>query len=246
MNARTAPRVLAQARRTLQESGILKNPYLEALRNNTLTLEEFRGSQERFYFAVSFFPRPLAALLSRLSDPKDRLDILHNLVEEHGEFSEPGFHQNTFKRFLRSVGSEPETLDSLGPGPAARAFNSVLYAACALEEPELGIACLGLIELAFAPISGLIGGTVVRRGWVRPEELAHYSLHAEIDQRHAEELFLVLEPRWDDAARRRAILEGLELGAYAFDRLYRDLLGRAGPRTPKGSRTGRPILPIMI
>jgi pyrroloquinoline-quinone synthase len=48
-------------------------------------------------------------------------------------------------------------------------------------------------------------------------------LHAEIDERHAEEFFAVIEPKWDEAGRRYFIEQGLELGAYAFNRLYSDL-----------------------
>jgi pyrroloquinoline-quinone synthase len=33
----------------------------------------------------------------------------------------------------------------------------------------------------------------------------------------------VIEPLWDDQRRRYYIEQGLELGAYIFDRLYRDL-----------------------
>jgi hypothetical protein len=36
--------------------------------------------------------------------------------------------------------------------------------------------------------------------------------------------FAVVEPSWEDARRRYYIEQGLELGAYIFDRLYRDLL----------------------
>src|SRR5262249_12118347 len=107
------------------------------------------------------------------------------------------------------------------------AFNAVLTAACQCEEPEVGVGCLGIIEHAFADISATIGRAVVRRGWVGREDLVHYKLHAAIDRRHAEEFFAVVEPAWNDPARRRPIERGLELGAYAFDRLYRDLYGLA-------------------
>ena len=82
---------------------------------------------------------------------------------------------------------------------------------------------MGIIEYAFAGISATIGQAVVARGWIRREELTHYGLHAQIDERHAEEFFAVLEPAWEDPARRYFIEQGLELGAYVFDRLYRDL-----------------------
>jgi pyrroloquinoline-quinone synthase len=218
-----APRVTACAGVVLQQSNILRNPYLEALQDGSMSLDCFRRTQEQFFFAVTFFPRPMAALVGRISDPRLRLDILHNLVEEHGEFQEQCFHHTTFQQFLRSIGSHPEKLEGTPLWPALRAFNSVLTAACVLDELEVGVGCMGVIEYAFAGISAVIGSAVVRRGWVEAEKLVHYKLHAAIDERHAEEFFAVIEPHWDDARRRYFIEQGLELGAYVFDRLYRDL-----------------------
>ncbi len=188
-----------------------------------MSLDGFRRSQEQFFYAVSFFPRPMAALVGRIPNPKQRLDILHNLVEEHGEFQEDRFHHTTFQQFLRSIGGHPEELETGALTPALRAFNSVLTCACVLDELEVGVACMGIIEHAFASISATIGQAVVQRGWVRQDELVHYALHAQIDERHAEEFFAVIEPQLDIPARAYFIQQGLELGAYAFDRLYRDL-----------------------
>src|SRR4051794_5770337 len=179
---RRAPRVTACADRTLEKSRIRKNPYLEGLLDGSMTLESFRRSQEQFFFAVSFFPRPMAALVGRIPSPKARLDILHNLVEEHGEFHEQAFHHTTFQQFLRSIGSDPEKLDSAPLYPGLRAFNSILTCACVLDELEVGVACMGIIEYAFAGISATIGQAVVQSGWVRQQDLVHYALHAEIDE----------------------------------------------------------------
>jgi pyrroloquinoline-quinone synthase len=218
-----APLVTDAAAAVLQRTNILGNRYFEAIQDRTMTLECFRRTQEQFFFAVTFFPRPMAALVARIPDPRLRLDILHNLVEEHGEFQEQSFHHNTFQQFLRTIGSQPEKLDSLDLWPAVRAFNSVLSASCVLDELEVGVACMGIIEHAFSGISALIGKAVVQHGWVAADQLVHYKLHAEIDERHAEEFFAVIEPLWDDERRRYHIRQGLELGAYIFDRLYRDL-----------------------
>jgi pyrroloquinoline-quinone synthase len=98
---------------------------------------------------------------------------------------------------------------------------------------------MGIIEYAFAGISARIGQAVVKNGWVKADDLVHYKLHAEIDMRHAEEFFAVIEPRWDDPARRYYIEQGLELGAYSFDRLYRDLLV-LGSSVPTKDRAPRP------
>jgi pyrroloquinoline-quinone synthase len=226
-----AAQVTARADVALRRVNILGNPYLEALKDGSMTLDCFRRTQEQFFFAVSFFPRPMAVLVGRIPDPRQRLDILHNLVEEHGEFREQAFHHNTFQQFLRTLGSDPGKLEALACWPALRAFNSVLTASCVMDELEVGVGCMGIIEYAFAGISAVIGKAVVERGWVQTDRLVHYKLHAEIDERHAEEFFAVIEPHWGDGQRRYYIEQGLELGAYTFDRLYRDMYA-AGRQEP--------------
>ena len=206
------------------------NPYLRALSGGSLTLAEFRATQAQFFYAVEFFSRPMAALVGRIPDPVQRLDILRNLIEEHGEFQQGDFHVSTFRAFLGSIGVDPAQLPGLDLWPEVRAFNSVLLSSCVHDELEVGVACMGIIEQAFATVSDSIAKSVVARGWVDAAELTHYQLHSEIDARHAEEFYRVVEPSWEDPARRYFIRQGLELGAYVFDRLYRDLLSGAERR----------------
>ena len=219
----SAPDVTRQAHTVFTRVGITTNPFFTALRTGTMTLADFRRTQEQFFYAVEFFPRPMAALVGRIGDPAQRLDILRNLVEEHGEFNELRFHKATFQEFLRSIGGNPETLDRVTLWPCLRAFNSVLTTACVFDELEVGVACMGVIEYAFAHCSAAIGAAVVTQGWVPAPRLVHYKLHAEIDERHAAEFFAVIEPRWADHGRRYFIEQGLELGTYILDRHYRDL-----------------------
>jgi pyrroloquinoline-quinone synthase len=221
--ATTAPAVHAQAEAALAASGLWRNPYFEALRSGALELPAFRASQEQFYFAVVFFSRPMAGLIARLPDYAARMTILQNIVEEHGDFQLGAAHGATFERFLASLGSDLAAVRRRRPAPAVHAFNSVLFSACVNEEVEVGIACLGVIEHAFAALSARIGQDVVARGWIEPGRLQHYAVHAELDVRHADDFFALLEPHWSHAARRESIERGLALGAYAFDRLYRDL-----------------------
>ena len=218
-----APHVSAHAEVVLERIDILRNPYFKALQDGSMSLPTFRRSQEQFFYAVTFFPRPMAALVGRIPDPKLRLDILRNLVEEHGEFDEMAFHHTTFQHFLGTIGSDVSQITQSSVAASLRAFNSVLSASCVLDELEVGVACMGIIEHAFAPISALIGQAIVAHGWVKEQDLVHYKLHAEIDHRHAEEFFAVVEPLWSNPARRYFIEQGLNLGAYIFNRLYRDL-----------------------
>ncbi len=219
--------ITTRANEVLAQRPHAANPYFRGLRDGSLDLPGFRRSQEQFFHAVTFFPRPMAALVGRIPHPRQRLDILGNLLEEHGNLDESAFHHTTFQLFLERLGCNPADLDALALWPEVRAFNSVLTTACVFDELEVGVACMGIIEHAFAGISALIGSAVVTRGWIPAERLVHYKLHAEIDMRHAEEFYRVIALGWDVPTRRYHIEQGLELGSYILDRLYRDLAERA-------------------
>ncbi|HAA73029.1 MAG TPA: hypothetical protein DCE55_28075, partial [Planctomycetaceae bacterium] len=195
-----APQVTARADEVIKRVGVLQNSYFSGLASGEMDLECFRLTQEQFFFAVTFFPRPMAALVAKIPDPKMRLDILHNVVEEHGEFNVDEFHHTTFQRFLKSIGSDVTPLEDQSQWSLwspVRAFNSCLTTSCVLDELEVGVACLGIQEYIFSDVSAIIGKAVVENGWVAADDLIHYKLHAEIDKRHAEEIFAVVEPKWE-------------------------------------------------
>ncbi len=208
----------------LAATGILRNQYFTALDSGEMSLATFQRTQRQFYFAVDFFSRPMSALLMRIPRADLRLGILENVVEEHGNFQAAAFHEATFRQFLDSIGGDSSPPDPSQMRPPVHAFNSTIMSACLSDDIDIGVACLGIIEHAFADISALIGQAVVRRRWLRGEDLIHYKVHAEIDKQHAADFFRLLQPHWECESRRAAIMQGLRLGAYAFDRLYRDLL----------------------
>jgi pyrroloquinoline-quinone synthase len=215
--------LVAAVDQTLAASGLLENAYLTRLREGRMPLAAFARSQRQFYFAVDFFSRPMAALLMRLPRPESRLGILANVVEEHGDFQASAFHEATFRQFLSACG-EPDPPQAAEAGPAVQAFNATLLGTCLQDDLAMGIASLGIIEHAFATISAVIGRAVVQQGWVPSERLVHYALHAEIDEQHAADFFRLLEEDWDDLGRQPIVRRGFRLGAYAFHRLYEDLL----------------------
>ncbi len=211
---------------------ILENGYFRNLEEGTLAKAEFVASQVQFFHAVGYFSRNLAALISRLPTSAGRAVLVHNLSEEHGldeEHPAAGFrpqfaHDRTFARFLETLGVDAATLSASPAEPGVRAFNLALFGACSTESTGFALAALGVIEYAFADISALIGRRVVELGWVKAEELVHYSLHAEIDKRHAAELFEAAEEAENTREPTIPILGGLSFGRYIFDRLYMDLI----------------------
>ena len=215
--------LMAEVDSVISDSGILDNEYFSRLQAGQMSLESFRQSQQQFYFAVEYFSRPMSALLARIPRGEDRLSILENVVEEHGNFRLDQFHEATFRQFLQSIGVDGGRPEVEMMEPAVHSFNAMLMAACTSEDLSAAVACLGIVEYAFADISALIGKAVVKLGWVSEQELVHYKLHEEIDKQHAADFFRLIDPSWRAGQSQLEISQGLRLGAYAFDRLYRDL-----------------------
>ncbi|KAA5543761.1 iron-containing redox enzyme family protein [Roseiconus nitratireducens] len=223
---RTLP-IVQTADQVIQDVGLLENAYFQDLASGELSRSEFLMSQRQFYFAVAYFSRPMMALAARLELPEQRLGLLENIVEEHGGFHPDAFHEATFRQFLGTIGGSGERPAAEEAGPSVLAFNATLMGVCQTRSVATAACCLGIIEYAFADLSALIGRCVVQHGWVAEDDLVHYKLHAEIDKQHAADLFEIAVGQWEDPRQRPLLVQGLRLGADAFDRLYRGL--RAHP-----------------
>lgn len=209
--------VRAYADQLLQRHPLADHPYFSALLSGHMDKRRFINSQRQFLHAVKFFSQAMAALLARLADSGSRQVLIHNLAEEHGWDEErggqfqPGLaHDHTFLRFLDCLQTQPDLAR-----PPVQAFNLALLGACSSQSVPFAFASLGMIEYDFADISAVIGQSVVKQGWVPAEELVHYSLHAEIDKRHASEFFQQV-----DCAPRLEVEAGLEFGCHIFRQLY--------------------------
>lgn len=199
---------------------LFESPYFYNLKNKTTPKHLFVESQCAFLHAVTYFSRPMSALASRIDSTQARLHLIENIYEEHGEMKEEFFHENTFIKWLHQL--NPETAEIEFPlKPCVDAFNAALMGTCQTAPIEKGICCLGMIEFMFAYISKFIANATVNLKWIRLENLIHYNLHADLDIKHSRELFEIIDkipqPNSD------LCMEGLQLGAFIFYRLYDDL-----------------------
>lgn len=219
-----------------------QNPYLRALRDGSLSKEDFLETQMQFYFAVVFFSRPMAVLAAKIPSARTRSAILRNVWEEHGEGDPEQRHGATFLELLhRLAGVRLEDVELRALWPELRAFNTTLIGCCALDDWQVGAGCLGVIERMFVDISAWIGQCIVARGWLPKDRVVHYATHEVLDVRHSDDFFATLAPVWDvDAGSRYRITQGLQLGAYVFDRLYRDLFAARARRVLSPSRRLQP------
>ena len=207
------------------------HPYFRALEDGSFSREDFIETQAQFFFAVTFFNQPMTMLASRLPVASWRLRLLENIADEHGNGDSSQAHKQTFLTLLERLGVSRKEVERRALWPEIRAFNTCLAGVCQQDDLYTALATLGMIEDLFAGISARHSRLIVERGFLPPEEMIHYDLHAELDEDHAEDFYGILDgPYRENPRHAYQIEQGLELGAYIFSRLYRDLYEARGRR----------------
>lgn len=210
----------------LKEVAYDSNPYFVALQDGSFDKEDFVETQAQFFFAVDFFSRPMAAVAAKIPNARQRVEVLRNVWEEHGEGDTILTHSETFATFLnRLQGLTPADIEARVLWPEVRVFNTTLAGAAVLDEYQVSVAMMGIVERMFSDISFWIGQAVMKREWISEKEMIHYNLHQDLDIRHSDDFFNVLAPLWDanKGDDRYAIEQGLRLGATVFNGLYAEL-----------------------
>ena len=212
------------------EWNALEWPYLRALRDGSFAREDFVKTQLQFFAAVTHFSRPMAVLASRLPRADQRLPLVENIFDEHGRGDMGHGHERTFRLLLERLGADGGRVGRV-PWPEVHAFNAALTGVAAFDSPLTGLAVFGVIEDLFSGISLELGRGIVSRGWLAPDEVAHYPTHATLDEEHAEGFYRQLDgPYGEDARDAEDIEQGLLLGGHLFLSLYDDLYRVRGRR----------------
>ncbi len=211
--------LILEAQKTWADLNLFKSLYFSSLLNGKMTKEHFVHTQKAFYHAVSYFSRPMCLLASRINSTSARMDLIENIYEEHGEMDPESFHENTFKKWLQRLQAGSEI--DLPLASCTDSFNSALMGVCQTDPVEKGICCLGIIEYMFSHISKTIAESVVQLNWISNQNLIHYNLHADLDVKHAQDLFEIVNKLPNSNI--DFCLEGIRLGAFIFARLFDDL-----------------------
>ena len=228
----------------LAETDAARNPYFVALRDGSFEKADFVETQIQFFFAVVFFGRPMAVVAAKIPGGRERLDILRNVWEEHGEGNVHGFHERTFLTFLERLdGVDEGAVHARALWPEVRAFNTVLTGAAVMDNFVVGVSAMGMIERMFADISSWVAEGTVARGWLPADRVVHYDFHAHLDVRHSSDFFNVVRSRYDLGGEYAYQVEqGLRLGAYCFSSLYEGLWRARKRRTVRGPVRSMPSL----
>ena len=219
--------------RVMDDTDPWMNPYFVALRDGSFEFEDFVETQVQFYNAVVPYCRVVALIAAKIPDTYQRLEVVRNAWEEHGEGNPEQTHEATMFRLLsRLAGLTRQETMKRTLWPEVRMFNTTLFGAVTMDEYLVGAGVVGMIERMFSDLSVWVGQGIVHRGWLTEDQLSHYPGHHECDTKHSQDFFDVLQPAWDRSNSDRYYIEqGLRLGAYVFNNLYEGLYRARKRRT---------------
>mmetsp|Transcript_6236 Transcript_6236/g.13647 ORF Transcript_6236/g.13647 Transcript_6236/m.13647 type:complete len:875 (-) Transcript_6236:563-3187(-) len=213
------PISMAAAQAVLAAHPVEANPFIRLLAYGAPSAW-FAAGQAHFLAAVSQWSQLLGQLVSLLPHPHQRLIVLHNLLDEHGQGDLSLGHVSTFTTLLASLGVHvPANYLDQAPHTHVAAFLNVFRSMSTWEELA---AAMGMVEYSYAFVSEHIAKYCAAKGVVN----AHYTMHQDLDMDHAQQLFslvegLLLEP--GTAAGAEAVRRGMARGHAALMDLYEAL-----------------------
>ena len=174
----------------VERKHLLKHPFYTAWTNGTLSMEGLRGYAGQYYRHVLAFPTYLSAVHSETPDIETRQYLLENLIdEERGNEN----HPELWLRFAEGIGCRREDVRAAAPLPETAACDEA-FRSVAIAGPAAGLASLYAYEsMVPAVAASKIDGLKRHYGIDDAETLRFFTVHIDVDERHADVARALLE-----------------------------------------------------
>ena len=198
--------------------------YFSRLLDGSMSFELFKSSQANFYSAVFYFSRPMFLLCSRMENYADRLIILENIQDEHGNGDIKDSNGETYKKYLLKLGVNKKDINKTFNHSAVSNFYSIIDKTVESDNIETAIAMFGIIEDRYTEISSTIATSLINNNWLKEDQLSHYKIHEKLDTYHAGLFYKLVRHRWTEEICRDNIIKGLKLGNTIIFDIFNNLL----------------------
>ncbi len=192
--------------------------------NKKPSLKNFIESQKGFITAVDHWSKLLAQLIVILPTSKDRMAVVNNLYDEHGNGDETKTHVTTFSNFIESL-QESNTKQAIYPTCTytttefAQAFNQRLQDQFKTSDWIFCTSMLAMIEYTYIKVCKMIHTYASQ--FIKEDKIEHYSLHETIDQKHATDLFKIIEASYSN--HNKTVHSAMIFGYNTMYKLYEDM-----------------------
>ena len=208
----------------IEKTPMREQPYFQRLLNKTMNKNQFIETQVYILRAVEEFSRPMFLISSKLETYEERIVLLKNILDEHGNCLIEKTHGNTYKQYLTQLGAKEKDFMLKKQHPSVVTYNKTLMNCAENESTITSLAMMGIIESRYSTISTIIVQSILNNGWIDKESLAHYSTHEDLDIEHAKGFYDLIREGWENSFSKNEIKKGLLLGNSTIINLYNNLL----------------------
>lgn len=168
----------------VEDQHLLKHAFYTAWTKGELTIEALRGYSAQYYKHVAAFPRYISAIHTQTADLETRQYLLENLIdEERGDES----HPELWLRFAEGIGATRADVQRADALPETTACDTAFRATTTDRGALAGLAALYAYESMVPSVAtSKIDGLKTHYGIDDEETLRFFSVHVEVDDRHAE------------------------------------------------------------
>ena len=201
----------------------LNHPFYRAWVNGELTKEHLAIYAEQYWHHIEAFPTYLETLRNRIPEGTARTAVEENLRDEV-----EGRHDDLWLDFAAAVGVTTKQLETSQPTATTQAAIDEFKTACAEGSPSFGLGALYAYE-SHTPATAMTKTEGLRDRYAVSEGgRAYFDVHAQIDQKHAADLFHAIEDVATGETAREEASAGAEAGARAAWKLLDGIAAQCG------------------
>jgi pyrroloquinoline-quinone synthase len=175
----------------VSEQHLLKHPFYTAWTEGRLTQSALQGYAAQYYKHVAAFPRYLSAIHAQTPDLETRQYLLENLVDEERGAEN---HPELWLRFSEGIGTTRGAVRDASALPETSECDATYREIASARGPIAGLAALYAYESMVPAVSeSKIAGLKAHYGIDDVEALRFFTIHLEVDERHADVARALLE-----------------------------------------------------
>jgi pyrroloquinoline quinone (PQQ) biosynthesis protein C len=206
-------------RQVVIEHPAIHNDFLTRFSEGRVSEEEFeRFATEFFHFSRSF-PAILANLLVNTADEREAFELTKVLTSELGDGDPNLRHELLFRKFLRSIGIEPQQVMARPMVPTTKAYLDGLWRLYGGRDHAKALgASFGLENMAIPMWDQLLPGlNMVKRRRLAAMDIEYFTFHRELESQHEDAMEEVSNIVGNDKSAEKSFESGIR---EALDLLY--------------------------
>ncbi len=209
----------------VKSHGAINNDFLARFEQGKASRQEFERFATEFYHFSRHFPLVLCNLLINTAIEEEAAELTKILASELGDGNPKLRHELLYRRFLRSIGIEPEEIMHQPMLGTTRQWIECQMALYGGKEHFAGLgASFGLENMAIPMWDKLIAGLkTYKQKWFPKMNVGYFTFHRQLEEQHEDSMEAALQAHGQNPGIQHEFRRGAELVLKAEQEFWQGL-----------------------